>query len=201
MKNLSKKALWGIIGAAAVVIAVIVLVVAETVSGGHLHIVNNTNKDINKVAVSFYDEEQDMIVDWLFEDSVAAGDKVNYKYDGYYDFTGMYCTCDVDVEFAGYKSLFVYDGGFSRVFKGNIDLTFTEEDGEIYLTMKGYEGIFKSTKGSHLDSKFRLDLENGYFEDEDGDWEFEAEEEELDDDWDVESWELEDEDYEDYDEE
>lgn len=185
MKINSKGALWGIIGGGVAVLAIIVLVVIESLSGGHLHIVNNTGRNIDKISISFFDNEQEMTVDWLFEDSVAAGEKVNYKYEGYYDFTGMDCTCDVDVAFEGYDPIFVYDGSFGRVFKGNFDIIFTEEDGEVYITMKAYEGLFKSTKGSGLDSKFRLDLEEGYFEDEDGYWDFyddfhENDEEELD---------------------
>lgn len=172
MKINSKGALWGIIAGGAVLVAVIALVIVEFATSGRLHIVNNTGRNIENISVVFFDNEQSMNVDHLFEGSVKAGDKINFKYDGYYDFTGMDCTCDVDVKFEGYDSILVYDGVFYTVFKGSIDLIFTEEDGEYYITMKAYEGLFKSTRATGLDSKFRLDLEGAFFEDEEGFWDF-----------------------------
>lgn len=164
MKNLSKKTLWGIIATAAVVVLIIVLVVIEQCGKGKIIIKNNTDIDIEDISISFFDEVSEMTVDWLFEDSIASGEKVKVPYDGYYDFSGMECTCDAAVKFAGYDTIYVYDGDFTGVFKGDFYFSFDIVDGEYVMTMKGYEGLFKSTKGSDLDDNYILDLPNADWE-------------------------------------
>ena len=56
MKKLSKGAIWGIVIAAVAVVATIVLIVVEAASGGHIYIENNSDKEITRFDVSFYDE-------------------------------------------------------------------------------------------------------------------------------------------------
>lgn len=190
MKIKSKGALWGIIGGGAVLLLVIALVIVEACMSGRLHIVNNTSKNIENISIVFFDNEQGMNVDHLFDGAIKAGESINGKYGGYYDFTGMDCSCDMEVTFEGAETVWVYDGVFDNVFKGSFDFIFTEESGEIYLEMKAYEGLFKSTKSCGLDSQFILDLEDGTFEDVDGTWEL-YDDYIGEDDWTDEDWEAE----------
>ena len=165
MKKLSKGAVIGIAAGAAAFILMVVLIIAEELSGGRLIINNNTGRNIESLSIEFYDEVQEMTVDWLYEGSVAAGENIDLKYEGEYNFSGMSCICFVYVTFEGYDEIMVYDGLFEGPFGGNYELNFSEDGEQYFLHLRAYEGLFKSTNASNLDETYELYLD-------DADWDY-----------------------------
>ena len=172
MKKLSKGAIWGIVIAVVAVVVTIVLIVAEQAAGGHLYIKNNSNRDITRFDVSFYDEYSETLAEYLFSDAIPAGADLKLDYGEALDFSGMDAVCVMKVSVEGGEEVVIYEGSFTGKFNGNFDFTFSNDEDDCYLKAKAYAGLFGSTKGSNLDDEYVLwfdigdyDYADGYYED------------------------------------
>lgn len=171
MKKLSKGAIWGIVIAAVAVVATIVLIVVEAASGGHIYIENNSDREITRFDVSFYDEYSENLAEYLFSDAIPVGANLKLDYGEALDFTGMDATCVMKVSVEGGEEVVIYEGSFSGKFDGNFSFKFTNDEDDYYLKAKAYAGIFGSTKGSQLDDEYVLWFDIGDYDYADGDYE------------------------------
>ena len=57
----------------------------------------------------------------------------------------------IRVKFADKEEAETYAGYFTRKFTGKISLNFTEEDGNILMSVKAGDGLFQSTKYTDCD--------------------------------------------------
>ena len=166
MKDTNKKALIGILAGVAAVVLVVALMLIENSMGGKLIITNNTDRNIESILVHFYDEVQEMEVDYLYECNVNAGEKEVYKYEGYYDFTDLCCYFCADVTFEGEDTIYVFDGEFDGPFKGSFKMKFyIDENNDYCASLKATEGLFGSIASTGLDSNIVF-----YFDDSDWDY-------------------------------
>ena len=166
MKKLSKGAICGIIAAIAVVVLIIVLVIMESSTSGRLIINNKTKVNIETLDISFIDDDSEEIVDYLYSEPVGAGDKFTLDYGDAMNFMGRNVTCIIKVLVSGYSDpIVIYDGNFSSKFHGTFEFVFTEDEEDIFLSARAYEGLFQSTKTSDLDTEYVLWPE-------DADWDY-----------------------------
>ncbi len=168
MKKLSKGALIGIIAAAAVVVLTVILVLVESLSVGKLVIENKSGRNIESFSVYFIGSEEGVAVDTLFQDKLDNGEKININYGEKLTFGGYEAECVMYVKFEDGEPITIADGYFTKEFFGNFKFVFTEEDGELYLTARASEGIFRNTAATLLDSEYELWPEDGDWEDVDG---------------------------------
>ncbi|MBO4505122.1 MAG: hypothetical protein J5712_01090 [Lachnospiraceae bacterium] len=172
MKKLSKGAIWGIVIAAVAVVVTIVLIVAEQAAGGHIYIENNSDKEIKRFDVSFYDEYSETLAEYLFSDAIPAGANLKLDYGEALNFSGMDAVCVMKVLVEGGEEVVIYEGSFTGKFDGNFSFKFSNDEDDYYLKAKAYAGLFGSTKGSNLDDEYVLwfdigdyDYADGYYED------------------------------------
>lgn len=151
--KMNKKILVPAICCAALLIAVIALVVAESLAGNRIKIVNDGSRDVS-VRLYFVDEELGEL-DELYNCKVPAGETFKTRYDGDFLFSGYEAMLAYDVLYDGEEcATGIADGAFTGYFSGAVKMRFYEEDGAYYLTSKATTGLFGSTANTDLDSGY-----------------------------------------------
>lgn len=162
--KMNKRIMIGAIVAGVIIIALIALVIADSLAMGGLYIQNKTDKNITSLIIYFQDYE-DNFIDNIYEGSIKAGESQELKYGSAIKYAGETYECCVRVQFEGEDELLINDGMFDADFNGNIRLRFFQKDGEYYLHTKAGLGVFESTQKTDMDTDIIL-----YFDESDWDY-------------------------------
>ncbi len=139
-------------------VLVIVLIVVDGLSNNHYEFINNTDKDITYLCVSFEDDSYELY-DEIYEGELKKGETVTGKYSTL-DFTTCDRFCCAYVDFDGEEEIVVSDGYFEGKFRGKIVLEFYQEDGEYRIKMRSGVGPSMDDSVSGMDSDIYFDFEN-----------------------------------------
>lgn len=142
------------IAAAAVVIVLLVIaLLVESANTRRLVIYNETGKEIESIRMYFENTDEDFyfVSDDLINTSIPAREKYKgtFQTQSYTEAPGYFLI--IRVKFAGEEEVETYAGYFTRTFTGKIKLTFTEEDGNVLMSIKAGDGLFQSTKYTDCD--------------------------------------------------
>ena len=163
-KKLNKRIYIGAGVLAVLILALIVLVVADSLAGGGLYISNETDKNIEEIYIYFEDDDGNLI-DSIYDGALDAGRDFSYDYGPAIKYAGETYECVMMVKFEGEDELAISDGMFNADFNGNIRLRFYQKDGDYYLHTKAGIGVFEMTKSTDMNTDIIL-----YFDENDWDY-------------------------------
>ena len=163
-RRINRRIMIGAVVAGVIIIALIALVVADTLAVGGLYLENKTDKNIQSLIIYFQDYE-DNFIDNIFEGKLDAGESVKFNYGSAIKYTGETYECCVRVKFEGEDELLINDGMFDADYNGNIRLRFFQKNGEYYLHTKAGIGVFESTQKTDMDTDIII-----YFDESDWDY-------------------------------
>ena len=163
-RKINKRIMIGAVIAGVIIIALIALVVADSLAIGGLYLENKTDKNITSLIIYFQDYE-DNFIDNIYEGHLDAGETQKLNYGSAIKYAGETYECCVRVQFEGEDEMLINDGMFDTDFNGNIRLRFFQKDGEYYLHTKAGLGVFESTQKTDMDTDIIL-----YFDESDWDY-------------------------------
>ena len=158
--RVNKRIMVGAIVAGIIIIALIILVVADGLAVGGLYLENNTDRNITSLIIYFQDYDENFI-DNIYEGKLDAGEKQKMNYGTAIKYAGEAYECVVRVQFEGEEELWINDGLFETDYNGNIRIRFFQKDGEYYLHTKAGIGIFESTQKTDMDTDIVLHFDEG----------------------------------------
>ncbi|MCR5324677.1 MAG: hypothetical protein K6E85_15580 [Lachnospiraceae bacterium] len=156
--RMNRRIMIGAIVAGVLIIALIALVVADSLAIGNLYLENKTDKNIENMIIYFQDYE-DNFIDNIFEGKLDAGESIKLDYGTAIRYAGEEYECCIRLKIEGADEMLINDGMFESDFNGNIRLRFFQKDGQYYLHTKAGLGVFESTQKTDMDTDIILYLD------------------------------------------
>ncbi len=184
--------------ACVLLIAMITIVILDANSKTKLYITNDTDKNIEYVRVTFYENDiyeyddeyirLDPELDFIYRidsvDNIKAGEKRTVNYGSpilYVQENNNFYYCNINVKFEGEDELMIEDEGyFTQTFDGILRLKFYQKDGVYRLHTKAGVGAFENASDFEMDDELVIDFDHGFIYDlYDEDEEFDSDDEDY----------------------